>query len=103
MKNIIILLAMCLWPLLGMAQQAYNMAGVAYDETWQILVGATVFLKSGVSLGTMTDENGAFKIKASKGDVIVLSFIGYNNFEYFVEKEDDHIVVKMEPSAVQME
>ena len=103
MKNIIILLVMCLWPLLSMAQQAYNMAGVVYDETGQTLVGATVFLKSGVSLGTMTDENGAFKIKASKGDVIVVSFIGYNNFEYFVEKEDDHIVVKMEPSAVQME
>lgn len=103
MKNIIIILAMCLCSLTGLAQQFWNMAGVVYDEAGQTMPGATVFLKSGVSLGAMADENGAFKIKASKGDVIIVSFIGYENFEYPVEKEDNQIVVKMTPSATQME
>ncbi|MDR3184445.1 MAG: SusC/RagA family TonB-linked outer membrane protein, partial [Prevotellaceae bacterium] len=103
MKNIIIILAMSLLSLSGLAQQSWNMAGVVYDEAGQTMPGATVFLKSGVSLGAIVDENGAFKIKAVKGDVIVVSFIGYNNFEYLVEKEDNQIVVKMTPSATQME
>ncbi|MDR1517589.1 MAG: carboxypeptidase-like regulatory domain-containing protein, partial [Dysgonamonadaceae bacterium] len=103
-KNIIILLALSLFPLLSMAQkQTFSMGGVVYDEFGETLPGASIFLKNTPSMGTATDANGAFKISASRGDVIVVTYIGYDNFEYLVEKEDANIKVNLTPSANQLE
>jgi TonB-linked SusC/RagA family outer membrane protein len=102
MKNIITI-AICLltWP--ALAQQALNMGGVVYDEAGQTLPGATVYVKNKATMGVMTNVDGVFTIKAAKGDVIVFSYIGYENFEYPVEREDNNIVIKMTPAATQIE
>jgi hypothetical protein len=44
-------------------------AGVPVD-------GATVSVK-GTSTATITDKNGEFSIPASRGDVLIISYVGY--------------------------
>jgi hypothetical protein len=87
LKRVIIIFVICLLPALASAQQTYDMGGVVYDEEGQPLPGANVYLKN-TSAGTTTDMSGKFKIKASKGNIIVFSFVGYNEIEYLVEKEE---------------
>ena len=102
-KNILIICIMCLFPLLATAQQTYNMIGTVYDEAEEILPGVNVYLKGRATVGTTTDANGVFKIKAVKGDVLVFTFIGYNNLEYLVDQEDGNIIVHMTPSSTEIE
>ena len=44
----------------------------------QPVIGATVKIK-GTNVGVVTDVNGAFAINANNGDVLVLSYIGYQS------------------------
>ena len=57
--------------------------GTVVDHEGKPLAGVTVVIK-GKNTGTSTDESGAFKIDAVKGDVLQFSFIGYSNKEVTV-------------------
>ena len=61
------------------AQNA-TLKGVIVDETDTPLIGATVQVK-GTSTGSITDFDGNYTIKANKGAVITLSYIGYKTQE----------------------
>jgi hypothetical protein len=63
------------------------MEGTVYDETNTPLPGVTVYLRDKISIGTITDINGKFSIRASRGDMIVFSFMGYEKIEYLVTEE----------------
>ena len=102
LKNILIICVLCLFPWVASAQQTFNMGGVVSDNEGP-LPGVNVFLKGRASVGTVTNGDGVFSIKATKGDVIVFTFIGYENVEYLVEKEDQKIAVKMSDSSTELE
>ncbi|MGI6047491.1 MAG: SusC/RagA family TonB-linked outer membrane protein [Petrimonas sp.] len=102
-KNILIVCLLCLLPSLAAAQQTYNMAGTVYDEKGETLPGVSIFLKAKAMVGTATDIDGKFKIKASKGDVLVFSYIGYENQEYLVDAENQKIEVTLVPTATEIE
>jgi TonB-linked SusC/RagA family outer membrane protein len=51
---------------------------ITSSEDGQALVGASVVVK-GTSIGTITDIDGAFSIAAKSGNVLVISFIGYES------------------------
>lgn len=102
-KNILIICLLCLLPSLAAAQQTYNMGGTVYDENGETLPGVSIFLKAQAMIGTATDIDGKFKIRASKGDVLVFSYIGYENQEYLVDAENEKIKVTMVPTATQIE
>jgi len=55
-------------------------SGTVTDETGNHLSGVSVQVK-GSSAGTMTDQNGRYAINASKGDILVFSFVGYETKE----------------------
>ena len=82
-KKILIICLLSLFPLLASAQ-VFNMGGVVSDE-YGTLPGVSVYLKGRASVGVATDTNGAFKIKASKGDVLVFTYIGYQTIEFLVD------------------
>jgi TonB-linked SusC/RagA family outer membrane protein len=65
--------------------------------------GATVYLKDRVGIGTATDANGKFTIKASRGDMLVFSFMGYNNVEHLVTEEKKDLEIRFAPSTQQIE
>lgn len=62
---------------LGIEQQKAVCQGVVKDASGEPLVGATAAVK-GTTNGSVTDFNGNFSISnVKKGDVIVISYVGY--------------------------
>ena len=62
-------------PKVGISQQQASLKGIVEDEFGPV-AGASVVVK-GTTNGTMTDMEGNFVLDVKKGDVIVVSFIGY--------------------------
>jgi TonB-linked SusC/RagA family outer membrane protein len=62
----------------AMAQM--NVAGVVKDTSGEPMIGATVLVK-GTQIGTNTDVEGQFALKANSGATIVVSYIGYKTVE----------------------
>ena len=62
-------------PEVGISQQQSSVKGVVEDALGPV-VGASVVVK-GTTNGTVTDMDGNFELNVNKGDVIVISYIGY--------------------------
>ena len=106
MKRLFII-QMLLWcAMVVVAQkQTFTIQGTIIDPSFnnEPLSGVNVYLKDRPGVGTASDIDGKFFIKASKGDMIVFTYLGYDNFEYQVAKEEKNLVVKMVTSSVQLE
>ena len=80
--NSVIYASFCIVALLfaqtAMAQKgARTITGQVFDNTGQPMIGATVVVVGNSSVGTTTDMQGKFKIKASAEDQLSFSFLGY--------------------------
>ena len=72
-------LLLCMMGILFTAQafaQALTVKGIVKDGTGEAVIGANIVVK-GTTNGTITDFDGNFTLNANKGDIIVISFIGY--------------------------
>ncbi len=96
-----LLLAGCF--LLPAQQRSFLMEGVVHDETDTPLPGVTVYLRDKISVGTTTNADGKFSIRASRGDMIVFSFVGYERIEYLVTEEKKDIVIKFTEAAQELD
>lgn len=68
--------------------------GLVTDETGEPLPGATVLVKNAKSLGVATDIDGMFTIKASAGQTLVVSYVGFQTKEAKVPASGQmHIVL----------
>ena len=83
--------------------RTFLIEGVVYDETDFPLPGATVYLRDKISVGTSTDSEGKFSIRASMNDVIVFSFVGYEQIEYLATGEKKDLIIKFENVAQELE
>lgn len=54
--------------------------GIVKDTTGEPIIGANVIVK-GTTNGTITDFDSNFLLNANKGDIIIISFIGYRSQE----------------------
>ncbi|WP_026450746.1 TonB-dependent receptor [Aequorivita capsosiphonis] len=63
---------------------AQDVSGVVKDENNQSLIGVSVVVK-GTPTGTITDFDGKYEIKATTGDILVFSYVGYDTTEKAVE------------------
>ena len=54
--------------------------GIVKETTGEPIIGANVIVK-GTTNGTITDFDGNFLLNANKGDIIIISFIGYRSQE----------------------
>lgn len=77
------------------ATTAGQVTGVVNDENGEPLIGASVLVK-GTTVGSTTDIDGNFSIKAAKGATLVISYVGYNTQE--VPVTGSAIDVKMVPN-----
>lgn len=75
-KSTITFLLFLLLTSLGFAQQK-NYSGIVYDENNLPLPGVTVLVKN-TSNGVVTDFDGNYSITASKSDILIFSYVGYN-------------------------
>ncbi|KAA6302942.1 MAG: TonB-dependent receptor SusC [Candidatus Ordinivivax streblomastigis] len=101
MKKIMILWLLLLgcFPLVAQQNSAYTIEGTVVDETNSPLPGATVFLREKVNVGTVTDFDGKFSIKAVRGDILVFSFLGYKNVEYLVTQEAKNLQIQFKENT----
>jgi TonB-linked SusC/RagA family outer membrane protein len=99
---IFVFLLACL-PLSAYQNPTYTLEGTIYDETGEPFPGVTIYVKDKVTLGTTSDMNGTFSIKASRGNMLVFSFVGYAKIEYLVTEEKRDIEIRFAESAESME
>jgi TonB-linked SusC/RagA family outer membrane protein len=99
---VLIFLLVCLKP---QAQQNtdYLIEGVVYDEIGEPLTGVTLYLKDKVTLGAFSDSKGEFSIKASRGNTIVFTFMGYENREYLVTEEKKDVEIHLALSSQEVD
>ncbi|MDR2039784.1 MAG: TonB-dependent receptor [Bacteroidales bacterium] len=101
--GIFIALLMACFTLSGQQQQNYVIEGTVYDETGQVMPGVTVYVKDKVNLGTSTNTDGRFSIRASRGDMLVFTFVGYQNVEYLVTQEEKNLDIRFSDEAIEMD
>jgi len=75
-------------------QQEKTVSGTVTDENDLPMAGVTIVIK-GTSTGVATNINGKYSIEASRGDILVYSFMGYKTVEETVD-DRDVINVKMQ-------
>ncbi|PPK85146.1 putative secreted protein (Por secretion system target) [Neolewinella xylanilytica] len=61
--------------------------GVVTDEEGAPLIGVTILIK-GTTTGTVTDFDGGFELTVKAGQVLQLTYIGYEDLDYPVERDD---------------
>ncbi len=83
MKKLILIMLLGSFFQLAWAQQVLQIKGTVTDGNNTPLVGANVAVK-GTNTATVTDQNGQFAINASKGQTIVISYIGMQTTEVVV-------------------
>jgi TonB-linked SusC/RagA family outer membrane protein len=71
---------------IGASAQEKTLSGHVKNESGSPLAGASVQVK-GTNTVTATDEKGAFSIKASSGQTLVVSAIGYTAMEKIVSNQ----------------
>ena len=108
MKRLFIIQIMLLCALFSMAQQpagAFTIEGIITDPSYgnETIIGVNVYLKDRPGVGTTTDINGKFSLKANRGDIIIFNYIGYEKIEHLVLKEDRKLKISMKPSSIQLE
>ncbi len=55
--------------------------GVVVDHTGETVIGASIRLKSNPAIGTTTDLDGQFSLRASRQETLIISFVGYQTQE----------------------
>ena len=103
MKKLYIILILLFIVAPIFAQQTVVISGVAYDETGVVLPGASVYLKDKPGVGMITDKDGKFSIKAAKRDIIVFTFIGYDNVEYPVGQANNDVKIHFKAATNKMD
>jgi TonB-linked SusC/RagA family outer membrane protein len=103
MNRIIIILTFVFLGCYALVAQTFTISGTIFDENDETMPGVSVYFKDKPGIGTASDYNGKFSIKAAKGDIVIFSFLGYDMQERYVTKEETDIKVKMTPSSVILE
>lgn len=84
LKKLVIIHFMLLFMFSLINAQEPSLSGVVFDELGEPVIGATIVIK-GTGNGTVTDFDGRFSIKAKSNDVIVISYVGYEQQEISVK------------------
>lgn len=82
-------------------QTSGNVSGLVSDENGDPLIGVQIQIKK-TTIGTITNIDGNFTIKAKKGDVLVFSYVGYENVEREY-KGEKILSIAMTPSTETLE
>lgn len=79
-------------------QQAKNITGTVVDSKGEAIIGASVLVKGTSSNGTITDSNGKFSLNVKTGNVLVISYVGYESREVTVKSDRSLNIVLSENS-----
>lgn len=94
-QKIIFLITFLLLSIYSYAQQI-NVTGTVFDPKLnEPIIGATVQVKGTTTHGAITDINGMFSLNVVKGDVIVITFIGYQPYTITVNKAESNFKINL--------
>ena len=96
-------LLLAVFTLSAQQQPTYTMKGTVYDETGETLPGVNVYIKNKMGVGTATDLNEKFSIRAQRGDMLVFRFVGFADVEFLVTEENQNITIRFTDAAQQIE
>ncbi|MCC7246088.1 MAG: TonB-dependent receptor [Saprospiraceae bacterium] len=82
--QLLTLIAILIAGFSGLHAQQILVKGVVYDENREPLPYATVKVKNGTG-GAITDDAGAFEVKAPLNSVLVVTYTGYNSKEVLID------------------
>lgn len=105
-RNIIVVLLSIISVHCSFAQdvnQQLAVTGIVKDKTGEILIGASVTIKNQPGLGATTDLNGKFTLKASAYDILVFSYIGFNNKEVPLQGKKDLGIITLEENTTKID
>lgn len=74
--------------------------GVVQDSDGEPLAGATVLVK-GTQVGTSTNLDGQFTIRAKEGDMLVVTYIGYSPEEVYVTGKPLVVIMSENTAALE--
>ena len=80
-----------------------TISGIIHDEFGETMPSVNVYLKDRPGMGIVSDIDGKFSISAAKNDIIIFSFIGYNNQEFVATKNVNDLDIKLTPSSEMLE
>jgi len=64
-----------------------EITGLVSDKNNQPLIGVSVVVKDRSGMGTVTDENGKFKIKANAYNILIFNYVGFEKQEIPVKEK----------------
>ena len=79
----------------SIAPENIQIKGSIKDSKGEALIGVNVKIKNS-SNGTITDFNGEFSLKASMGDVLEISYVGYKPITLTVSPNTSYNIVMKE-------
>lgn len=88
-----------LFPMVSALAAPITVSGTVTDPAGDPLLGVSVIVK-GTTTGTTTNIDGEFTIKASEGQVIRFSYIGYATTEVTVNGATMNVVLQEEANAL---
>ena len=101
-KYALVLLSLLISSMELFAQEVIDLKGCVYDEQKTPVPGAAVYLKDRPGVGVSTDIDGEFSIKATIGDMLVVSFIGYKTQEKLITKQEK-LIITLSPETEELE
>jgi TonB-linked SusC/RagA family outer membrane protein len=84
-------------------QENFQIGGTVTDDTNQPVPGVTVFLRDKIGVGTTTDNDGKFTIKASRGDMVIFKYIGFKDVEYLATDAKNDLKIQFKEKAEELE
>ena len=91
----LLILIVSIFTLTLSAQDFEVLGKVVEKETNIPLAGATIIIKD-TSTGVSSDFDGNFKITTQKGQILIVSYVGFKTIEIEVQQSD--VIASMEPS-----
>ncbi|MBO4372335.1 MAG: TonB-dependent receptor plug domain-containing protein, partial [Bacteroidales bacterium] len=88
-----LMLLACVLITSNASAQTLNVSGKVTDDSGEPTIGATIQVK-GTTNGTIADLDGKFTISCNKGDVLVVSYIGFQTQEITVSSSTVNVILQ---------
>ncbi|MCE4565323.1 TonB-dependent receptor [Maribellus sp. CM-23] len=85
------------------AKRQLEVSGVVSDAQGIPLPGVSIYIKNVPGVGTTSDIDGKFSLKANLRETVVFQMIGMTTFEHFVEKSKNDLKIVLEDDAQKLD